>query len=241
VLYFCEHPVQRDPMPKSRGSALMLGLFALSSPCAGEPTTRGDGHAPVPGQPQSAPSSITAAEKQALALEQEHSRPNNKVQLRGRHGPFNPSDFLEGWELAGAALWARPWHRSESNGGWELALARSSQTVQHGLSLSGTSGPVVRYLGDGDVSLSLSRHRIVGGAALGRFEILGGFGFSTVTLDRIHEDWGIGLLAPLSTVSVAASIGRLRVECGGYLEYLWRWNAPDYFIRGVSLALRVRD
>jgi len=118
-------------------------------------------------------------------------------------------------------------------------MVSSSQTVQHGLSLSGTAGPVLRYLGGGAFSVSLSRHRVVGGLALGAFEVLGGCGFSTLTVDRIAHRWGVGLLAPLSTASLALRVGKVRLEAGGYLEYLWRWNASDYLLRGISIALRV--
>jgi hypothetical protein len=166
----------------------------------------------------------------------------HEVEFKGTNmfGPFHPRNFVEGWELEGAALSARRWGSARTQRGWELSLAGSSQTVHHGLSLSGTAGPVFRYLGDGDVSATLSRHRVVGGLSLGAFEILGGCGFSTLTVDRITHRWGLGLLSPLTTASIALRLGTARLELSGYMEYLWRWNASDYFVRGISIAVRVK-
>ena len=177
----------------------------------------------------------------AQALDGSAEAPH-EVELKGTHmfGPFHPRDFVEGWELEGGVLEARRWGSARAHNGWELALAGSSQTVQHGLSLSGTAGPVFRYLGKGAISATLSRHRVVGGLSLGAFEILGGCGFSTLTVDRIGHHWGVGLLTPLTTASIALRLGTARVEAGGYMEYLWRWNANDFLVQGVSIALRVK-
>jgi hypothetical protein len=164
------------------------------------------------------------------------------VEFQGTNmfGPFHPRDFVEGWELEGALLEARRWGSARTQKGWEVSLAGSSHTLQHGLSLSGTAGPVFRYLGDGAVSATLSRHRVVGGLSLGAFEVLGGCGFSTLTVDRIAHHWGFGLFTPLTTASMALRLGTARVEAGGYMEYLWRWNANDFLVQGVSVAFRFK-
>jgi hypothetical protein len=190
--------------------------------------------------PQANESSMTPVEAAALAEESARRKPP-ELNGTGTRGPFNPRYFVEGWELQGATIWARRGWAPSSERGWDLSFTRSSQSVRHWLSLSGTSGPALRYFGDKNASFSLSRHRIVGGLALGPTEILGGFGFSTITIDRIASQWGIGLLAPMCTMSIAVRAGRLRVETGGYIEYLWRWNARDYVVRGISLSLRLQD
>ena len=163
-----------------------------------------------------------------------------EIHRTGMIGPFDPEKFVEGLELQGAVFWVRRWGEPTLGRGWEVSAVSSSETIQSGLGLSGTAGPVFRYLGDGSWSGTLSRHRIVGGPSLGPLQLLGGFGFSTLTVDRIDDHWGVGLLSPMSTASLAAQLGRVRVEAGGYVEYLWRWNRADYWLRGISLALRVQ-
>jgi len=163
-----------------------------------------------------------------------------QIHRTGMVGPFDPEDFVEGLELQGALLWVRRWGEPTLGRGWEVSAASSSQTTQRELSLSGTAGPVLRYLGDGSWSGTLSRHRVVGGPSLGPFQLLGGFGFSTLTVDHIDDHWGVGLLSPMSAASLAVQFGRVRMEAGGYVEYLWRWNGADYWLRGISLALRIQ-
>jgi hypothetical protein len=177
-----------------------------------------------------------------------HARSSGATEKRTRRpptagiaGPFNPDDFTEGFHVGAGTLWARPSTDLQTQRGYDLAVGRESFTRPAPLLLHGRAELALRILPNDGWSFSLSRHIIVGGLALGPVELFGGAGFSTITVDHLRGTWSFGLLSPLATAGAAVVFGRLRLEARAEEEYLWRWTADDYWLRGIFVGIGLSD
>jgi hypothetical protein len=159
----------------------------------------------------------------------------------GTLGPFNPNAFQEGTSVSGGLLQARASTDETTQSGYEVAVGRTSFLRPGPLVLHGREEVALRIFPDDGWSASLSRHIIVGGLALGPLEVFGGAGFSTVSVDRLRGAWSFGLFSPLATAGAALRFGRVRIEARAEEEYLWRWTAPDYWLRGVMFGIGLSD
>ena len=156
-------------------------------------------------------------------------------------GPFRPWHFREGWELQIDRFWARRTDETTSSPGFGIAFGSVSHRIPNTWFLIGTKQIPLRILDSKSFSVSLSRHLLRGGGVMGAFDVSGGFGFSTLTVDVVHADWSAGLLSPLATAGIGLRMGRVRLGFSGYVEYLWRWTADDIWVRGFSLTVALDD
>jgi hypothetical protein len=178
-----------------------------------------------------------------------HAKPSGAEEKRTRRpptagmpGPFDPADFTEGYHASVGTLWARAEPDLQTQRGYDIAVGRESFTRRPSpLLLYGRGELALRILPDDGWSLSLSRHIVVGGLVLGPVELFGGVGFSTITVDRLRGTWGYGLLSPLATAGASVTFGRIRIEARAQEEYLWRWDADDYWLRGLFVGIGLSD
>lgn len=153
-------------------------------------------------------------------------------------GFFDPDRFSQGIQLGGGYFWAQQWGRSGFDRGADIAIGGTSQTRwPRPWVLEGSASLAVRVFDAKSYSVSLPRHVLTGGIAFGPVEPFAGFGFSLMTIDYIHKHFGFGLLSPMATTGIGLKLGPLHITARGYVEYLWRWTAPDYVVRGVSVTL----
>lgn len=96
-----------------------------------------------------------------------------------------------------------------------------------------------RVLDSKSFAWSIFAEKFGGGIALGPIEIDGKIGIDLLTVDIMHAQPSVDILTPIVEAGVGLHFGKFRLDIKGHSEYLWRWFGPDYFIRGVTIGLRL--
>jgi len=96
-----------------------------------------------------------------------------------------------------------------------------------------------RILDDKSFSWSLFEEKLGGGISLGPFDFEAKIRVHFLSADIMHAQPSVQLLSPGVEAGFGLHLGRIRLDIKGHTEYLWRWFGPDYYIRGVTIGLRL--
>jgi hypothetical protein len=70
------------------------------------------------------------------------------------------------------------------------------------------------------------------------FITIGG-GADLVIYDRVHDDSGVGILAPFGAAELGVELGAVRVLLDGRVQYRWQWGADDGYRISAGLGVSI--
>ena len=153
--------------------------------------------------------------------------------------PPDPFDVRAAQHFLGlgfARVLARSTEAQQYRPGFELRFMDSLVWTRPYTTLGGSVSVSFRSL-PGGYAFSAGQSAGFAGLRFGPLDLRAGAGVSLLNLDSL----GTGLRASLGSPRTSASLGlrfaSVRVDLGAHLEYLWRWSAPDVYVRGVGVVL----
>jgi hypothetical protein len=105
--------------------------------------------------------------------------------------------------------------------------------------IAGASRTLLRIFDSKRFSWGIFHQDLAGGLRLGPLEPEVRIGASLLSIDVMNAEWSAQLFSPRVSAGVGLHLGKIKVDIKGHAEYLWRWFGPDYFVRGITLGVRI--
>ncbi|MBX3230437.1 MAG: hypothetical protein KIT84_03115 [Labilithrix sp.] len=105
--------------------------------------------------------------------------------------------------------------------------------------IAATSRTSLRILDAKSFSWSLFEEKLGGGIHVGPIDFEAKFRVQFLSVDIMHAQPSVQMLSPGVEAGFGVRLGRIRLDIKGHSEYLWRWFGPDYYVRGVTIGLRL--
>jgi hypothetical protein len=216
------------------GAALVLATSGAHAQGFGGP----GGGGPFGPGPGSGPSSGPAGASES-APESVDNLPNESsrsVKL------FDQKRTLQGFDTQLGPLWYREAGRTTKDferATGEILMGVSITTKWAPFFLTGYQQLHFRAFDSKSFAFSPLTTQMGAGLTLGPIEPEVRVGAALLTVDAFHGQYSVEALSPRVTAGVGLHIGKIRLDIATHSEYLWRWFGKDYFIRGVSLGLRL--
>jgi hypothetical protein len=121
----------------------------------------------------------------------------------------------------------------------EIGFGTVSTTPSWPFFLVGNMKTLFRVIDDKSFSWAVYHQELGGGLTLGPFEPEVRLRLGVLTADIMHAEPSIQLLSPGVSAALGIHVGSLRIDVRGNSDYLWRWFAPDYSVRSITIGLRL--
>jgi len=160
---------------------------------------------------------------------------------------FDGKRSVNSYVLDIGPIWAR---KAEDNtpgqnrqnfehGTGEISLGSVTTTTVGAFYIAGAPRTLLRVLDSKKFSWAIFHQDLAGGIRLGPIEPEVRFGASLLSVDVFNAEWSAQLLSPRVSAGIGLHLGKIKVDIKGHAEYLWRWFGPDYFVRGITLGIRL--
>lgn len=121
----------------------------------------------------------------------------------------------------------------------EISIGSVSTSPLGPFYIAGSPRTLLRILDSKKFSWSVFHQDFLAGLRLGPIEPEVRFGASLMSIDVFNAEWSAQLLSPRVSAGIGLHLGKIKVDIKGHAEYLWRWFGPDYYVRGITLGIRL--